>query len=1107
MSHRVTLNQEIKKEGIEDSSLDTSILQDLVVDGLPMEKETVSQITFSKAQQQVIHSRGKNLLVSASAGAGKTAVLVERLCELVIKDRIPLSSILAMTFTEDAAREMKSRLKLRLMEQAGDPWIDLQLGQLETASISTIHSFCLDIVQRYYYLAHLSYSVVSHVDTGLADEQALAQAHQNALVAMDPQKRATLSLYLAAYGQGDKELQATILKFLELARSKPDWKAWIQSCHKPSEQVADDFYGWFALRIQALIDIFETMEETVLELSFTRADKQQEYLNLFQGKQQKLKACLVALEEKNYMAFGHRFVEYIETSGKFTPTINKTSFKEIQQDSRRYEKAIADALFTPEAFFQTAKETSLVQEAFVELAIAVQEEFLRLKKEAGFIDFSDMEQYAWQILQHDQASETLRNQYEVILIDEYQDTNDLQESIIQAIARKNNVFRVGDIKQSIYRFRQARPQLMKSHLEQMDDLNEVIAMQENYRSTKRLIDFNNTFFSQLMNVEGMEGQFSAMDYAKVGSPKQMEEPQKPIRFLFTEYQNTLDPKTGERMKENKAHSLHRKHRFDLIAHDISQKLEAKEIQMRDVAILTRTSTPHDELKQALESWGIRSIHHLRKGFYTNKAIQIVLSALRVIQDNRNDIALMAALCSPLTGLSQEDILPLLTKREDEQTLYQALHSSPEGYKVLALERKLRALKNKSLPEMVLAIYALNDFYDKKTTAQDKTNLDLLLQKAVEANGLLDLDGFLDSAGLEENLDKTSEAIPFGKEEDAVKISTIHASKGLQYKLVYILCEQTQRDMDAGTPIQFDADLGLSFDGLDVSNRLKRQSASHLALAHKRYLEDLEEKMRLLYVACTRAEQELVFVDALKHEDLYNGPLNTYALLNNKGFTSWFFHLFHMGSDPDVIFDKVETLYERPDLSVLTQNKSVPLRFYSLPTQILTSQTASETKQKTSWKQIQNQAERSSVQARVRGTLVHDIVSSIPYPYQAQDIEAFVQKVGMPLDAKGIEQILALNQNDLYQQFMDLPHEFECSYCTKTDNSYVHGFMDLVVELSNQETAVIDFKTDIAFDSFSLLKKYRNQLETYKEALQKIHPHKTIRAWIYSFSLKEMIEVR
>lgn len=1094
--------ESIWQEKSEDSSLSTP----LEVDGLPLEKENVSQITFSKAQKQVIHSRGKNLLVSASAGAGKTAVLVERLCELVIKDRIPISSILAMTFTEEAAREMKSRLKLRLMEQAGDPWIDLQIGQLETAAISTIHSFCLSIVQRYYYLAGLSYSVVSHVDTGLADDQALEQAHQNALATMDPYKRAALSLYLAAYGQGDKELQATILKFLDLARSKPDWKAWIQSCKTPSPRITHDFYGWFALRIQALIDIFEIMEETVLELSFARADKQQEYLTLFQGKQQKLKVCLLALEEKNYMAFGNRFIEYIETSGKFTPTINKTSFKEIQQDSRRYEKAIADVLFTPEIFAQTTQETSLVQEAFVELAIAVQEEFLRLKREAGFIDFSDMEQYAWQILQHEQAAQTLRDQYEVILIDEYQDTNDLQESIIQAIARENNVFRVGDIKQSIYRFRQARPQLMKSHIEHLGPFDEVIAMQENYRSTKRLIDFNNTFFSQLMNVEGLEGQFSTMDFAKVGSDKQTEEPQKPVRFLFTEYQNMLDPQTGERMNENKARSLHRKHRLDLIAHDISKKLEAKEIQMRDVAILTRTSTSHDELKQALESWGIRSIHHLRKGFYTNKAIQIVLSALRVIQDNRNDIALMAALCSPLTGLDQENILPLLTKREEDQTLYQALHSSPEGYKVLALERKLRSLKNKSLPEMVLAIYALNDFYDQKTTAQDKTNLDLLLQKAVEANGLLDLDGFLDSAGLEEDLDKTSEAIPFGKEEDAVKISTIHASKGLQYKLVYILGEQTQRDMEAGTPIQFDADLGLSFDGLDVTNRLKRQSASHLALAHKRYLEDLEEKMRLLYVACTRAEQELVFVDALKHEDLYNGPLNTYALLNNKGFTSWFFHLFHLNFDPNVIFEKVETLYERPDLSVLTQNKSVPLRFYKLPTKTLTSQTASETKQKTSWKQIQNQAERSSIQARVRGTLIHDIVSTIPYPYQTKDIESFVKQADMTLDTKGIDQILALNQNDLYQKFMALPHDFECSYCTKTDNVYVHGFMDLVVELSDHETAVIDFKTDIAFDAFSLLRKYRKQLETYKEALQKIYPHKTIRAWIYSFSLKEMIEV-
>lgn len=1063
------------------------------------------ELKFSSAQQAVIDSRNKNLLVSASAGAGKTAVLVERLCQLVLKERISISSILAMTFTEDAAREMKTRLKQRLMLQSGDPWIDMQISQLETASISTIHSFCLDIVGRYYYLVDLSYSTATHVDNGLADQQALAQAIEEGIASLDAKEGAALSLYLEAYSKTEKDLQEVLLKFLELARSKPDWKAWIQSCATADERIAAFFYDWFKIRIQALIDIFEEVVEKVGEMSFSKQLKQDEYLTLFNGKIHKLEACRQALEQKNYVAFAHAFTAYIETTGKFTPTINKQSFKEIQADSRKLEGEIAKNLFTPDQFTAANESTIGLQKTFTDLAIRVQERFLELKKEAGFIDFSDMEQYAWQILQHPSAAKELRDKYELILIDEYQDTNDLQESIIQAIARKNNVFRVGDIKQSIYRFRQARPELMKDHLEHVGEHDEVIAMQENYRSTKTLIDFNNQFFNRLMNIEGLPSQFSAIDFAKPGTPAQSEGDQAQVRFLFTEYGTWQDP-TSDKADLRKAKSVHNKHRYDLIAHDIEQKVASGKYSYRDIAILTRSSTPHDELKEVLDSWGIRAIHHIRKGFYTNKAIQIVLSALRIIQDPRNDIALMAALCSPLTGIEQQQVLPLLAGREPNESLYQRLRSTPQGYEMLKLVRDLRPLKEKTLPEMIVALYGYNQFYEQHTTSQDKTNLDLLLQKAVEASTLMDLDSFLDSARLEENLDKTSEAIPFGKEEDAVRISTIHASKGLQYKVVYVLSDQSTRDMESGNPIVFDADLGLGFEGLDVSHHLKLKSAPALALSQKRFMEELQEKMRLLYVACTRAEKELVFVDSLKNENMYDGPLNVYGLLCSKGFTSWFFRTFHTDLSEDVHFELVESLYDRPNQSISSRNRKVRLQHYQLPVSVISSQTASESKKTASWKSLHTNLPGNSLEARARGTLIHEITGSIAYPYQKNDIEDFAGQAGMSLDDKTVEQILALNDNEQYRFWMSRPHRFECPYCTRQDNAYVHGFMDLVVDLPS-ETVIVDFKSDNVFDDHTLLEKYRSQLETYRQAMEQIRPDQKISAWIYSFTLKKMIEVR
>ena len=1071
-----------------------------------VEKESKPKMKFSPSQQKVIDSRGKNLLVSASAGAGKTAVLVERLCRLVVDDHVPISSILAMTFTEDAAREMKTRLRMRLMEAAKtDPGLNTQVSALETASISTIHSFCLDLVQKYYYMAGLSYSTASHVDNDLADSQALEKAFNQAMLALDPKKSAELLLYMEAFSKDEKHLRERLLKFLELARSKPDPVGWMNSCRTQNEALDDWFFLFYKNRIQALMDIFETMVDAVSELEFKKIEKQQEYTVLFDNKIRALEECRDLLDRKKYSEFANAFVSYIETTGKFTPTINKVSFKTIQADSRHLEKEIAEVLFTEDQFTTASLQTKSVRNTFLDLAIDVSQRFAAIKREEGFIDFADMESYAWQILQNPAAADEIRRQYEVILIDEYQDTNDLQESIAQAICRDNNVFRVGDVKQSIYGFRQARVQLMKGLLEHPGKNDEIIAMQENYRSTARLIRFNNDFFSRLMNVDGLPPQFEAIDLAKPGTPAQSEGPQKPVRFLFTDYTKTGVPGADEEDgKKVSARSIHRHHRCDLIAHDIEQKVKAGEITLRDVAILTRSSTPHDELKQALEAWGIRAINHVRKGFYTNKAIQVVLSAMRVIEDEKNDIALMAVLASPLTGFTQQDILPIIQGTDPSISLYRRLQQSSRGQSMLSIVRRLKELKSLPLPQMVVGIFQIRGFYDYQTSSQDKTNLDVLLEKAVEADRLMDLEGFLESATLEEDLDKTSEATPFGREEDAVRISTIHASKGLQYKLVYILSEQISRDFEGMSPIQFDADLGLALESLDPKTMLRQASAETIALGSKRFVEEQQEKMRVLYVACTRAEKELVFVDSLKDEDEYSWDFDLRALLNNRGFTSWFFHMYHQNPGKDVVFERVDTLYERP-ARTLDPNRRMRIRRYAGPVEEIRSQTASAAKAGVSWPKVGYGKGRESGLAKERGTLFHEIVERVPYPYEKEAVAAYAKEAGLPLSVTDIDEITHLGTIETYARWMKEPHEFECPYCVMEEGAITHGYMDLVVREGNT-IHILDFKTDRAFDEQSLASRYRAQLETYRRAMKSIEPQATVRAWIYSFALGSLFEL-
>lgn len=1059
------------------------------------------ELPFSQAQQAVIDDRNHSLMVSASAGAGKTAVLVERLARMIADERIPVTDILAMTFTEDAAREMKTRLKKRLEPSAQeDEWLQNQMTLLETADISTIHSFCLNLVQKYYYRLGISYKRANTIETGLKDQQALDIAFEKAMRQADPMLQSRMKLYLESFGKNEQDLQKWILKFIEIAQSKPDARAWMESCRNTGSQIEPWFYDWFKMRIQILMEIFEEVEEEVQNMQFPKADKQEEYLRLFEGKLNSLQGCMEALDQKKYMVFGHRFIEYIETTGKFTPTINKRSFAALQKDSRTIEKEIAEVLFSKEEYERIDAQTASLRKLFIDTSLKALEYFDQEKQKQEFLDFSDMEQLAWKLLQSSDVTEELKKRYQVILVDEYQDTNDLQESILSTFAREDNVFRVGDIKQSIYGFRQAKPAIMQKKLDHPGQKEKVLHLQENYRSSKHVIDFNNAFYEKLMNTPGLAGQFSDSDKAVCGLESQKETGAVP-RFLYTCYGGYKEADRPD-MTDVQARSLFRRNRYDRIAADIEQRVQNGEASYRDIAILSRSSTSHDELKSALESWGIRAVHHVKKGFYTNKAIQIILSALRLIQDRRDDISLMAVLGSPLAGYSQQNIVEAARNKEPGQSLYQALSLDRQGQQMIQKIKPLLALRGLPLSRILSRLYNWQDFYAMYTTGQDKTNLDLLMAKAAQAESQMDLQEFLQISTLEEDLDKTSEAIPFGKEEDAVRISTIHASKGLEYKIVYVLSSDSNPDMDAASPVVLDPDLGLSFMGVEEDYSFIQQSAGHLAFEHKRFIEDQQEKMRLLYVATTRAREQLILVDSIKNEEAYQDPMCLRALWANKGFTSWVFHTFFKNPGSVIAFDKKEGLLDRPNRGLKAPWKK-KLDKFTGDVPVIQGGTASAAKQNLSWKNLEDAAPGSgSVQGRARGTLFHEMAEQLEWPYQKEQAKAYALKQGIELSEEDLDQFLSLNQDAAYAAWKKLPHQYECPYAVFDGTRFLHGYMDMIAQ-DGDTVHILDFKSDRVFDMDALKRRYREQLETYRRAMQLIYPHKKVQAWIYSFYMQEM----
>lgn len=1031
---------------------------------------------FSIPQKEAIDIRNTNVVVSASAGSGKTAVLVERLCQLVLKDHISIDSILAMTFTKDAAAEMKARLLSELKEQPKTDYILQQMALLETASISTIDSFCLSIVQNYYYKIPISYTMSKQTASTAQTRLAFENAYKHAIQDLDLKAYTQLKMYFHSFGKTEEDIQKYIEDILAIINSKSeeDAKAWIENIQESytylNPKIMEYALKYFHNHCLAMTEI---LNEVIDQIS-----KPEDY----EIKKDYLSKCLDAT---SYSDFKVQFELYLKNTIGFKKTIDKVDYSKYQTSFKEHETSIVENLFDEAFYLKDIQNHKDLVDTLFELTNKVKLYFQLEKKKMEVIDFNDMEHFAYQLLQDPMIKEEMYNKYQMILVDEFQDTNELQEKIIASFCHENNVFRVGDIKQSIYGFRQANPKIMQDWMEKEDTNNTPLLLQENYRSNASVIEFNNDFYSKIMNNELLGEQFKDIDIANVGTKGQMESPQYPVRFLYTEYKNEDGNKAT--IKKN-----HNENRFDLIANDIIEKHEAG-MPYKSMCVLTRNHAPQEKLKAVFEAYNIPAMITIDHGFFTNPAIQIVISTLKALEDLTDDISLCASLMSPLFNISFSQIANCCIEKEKGTSLYTSIKN--EDFMKSFFE--LYANKNKTITQLLQYIYAYNDFYYASTTIQDKNNLDYLLELAGQFENQNDIHSFVLQLSKDAMQDQTQEASLYGKEDDVVQVKTMHQSKGLQFPIVYILSQHEQRDKHGSSCILFDSTLGLSLKGLSLDYKLKYNSIYHLALQTKKELDDLAEEMRVFYVATTRPQKELVIVDTIESIEDFYSPLNAYTLLEDESYTGWLLHTYANMSDSLVVFDKKQGLYERP-LKVRQNNTPYALPTYSKASKAFSSQTASGAKIKLDWKEVS----LSKNMGTIRGTLFHEIVAQCSYPYQEKDIIAYADSYGYTLKDHDIKQILALNSDALYASWMKEKHVFEQSYIIEEKNQVVHGFMDLVI-YKEDEVIIVDFKTDAVDNEQKLIDLYTIQLQTYKKAMKKL-TNLPINTYIYSFSLSKCI---
>lgn len=1082
--------------------------------------EEMKMPKFNKQQLKAIQTKEKNIMVSASAGSGKTTVLIERLMDLVVKDLVPIDAILAMTFTEAAANEMKKRLAASLqqaLQQAKSSeeqaYISKQLTNIQTAHISTIHSFCLSILQDYYYIIGLDAERISHImDNGtmvLFQEKALEYAFQIQHKQNNP-TFAELCMMFSTRNESDETLRTLITNLATLANSQPDPETWLNYLldlytNKESfDDIPQEILQYF---FEYLSVCFTQYKEYILSLNHLyvyRYDSEVKKADIVRKKVEYLKKLENDLSAYNYDMFCLDLQSIAHCIIPTSPDKEDTEYAKLRKQIQDLEDSLLKILFSKHRLLSDINSLYPYIKIIVQLVKDYRNHYAKLKEMEKVIDFDDMEHFALEILQCNdgQVADLYRQQFKEIMVDEFQDSNEIQNTLVQLICRKNNVFRVGDIKQSIYKFRHAKPQLMRRIIENKGKYDEVIYLSNNYRSKKMVVDFNNLLFEHLMNLDGFSCSYADEDNVEVGVDAQKED-NVPICFHAI-FHNQIKQEQDLRISMNDIKASY-------IANQILEIKEKENRKWKDFVVLTRSNSRKENMKKIFDELNIPYFIDVKTGFYQSTSVQLMISTLKAIVNPHDDIAYIATMTAPLFMCKIQEMANIkLQKRayrieEAEKTNQDVYELSYYGYlqkfpteASIAFEALRNTCNNCSLTETLNNLFNQNDFYASHTTIQEKTNLDLLFDKAVqfEQQHATGIHAFLTSIDQIKDA-QTAEAIPIGSEADVVRVMSIHQSKGLQFPVVFLW------STDSIKPIEFndfgilDNELGIAIKKMELPERFMRTTLYRIAMEHKINKENLEEEMRILYVATTRAQQQMHIVDCIKSMDEYKKPLTTSSIYERKGYTSWVLQYFIEKPNELFTIKEVHQFWNSTPVPVTTAQSHEKL-IYQLPSKSL--QFTSATQHKTNEITFQLQYTKGSQY----GTYMHKMIESLNFnQWDDENIKKVANSLQFPISKYDIQKLKNLHSNPLFQEALQHTCYHELPYVVQNKDEILHGFMDFV-SISENTITIIDFKTDALDDPNDLIQRYRDQLCHYHKAMSILYPNHKITCYIYSFHLSEMI---
>lgn len=893
---------------------------------------------WTEQQKNAIEARGGTLLVSAAAGSGKTAVLVERLIRLITDRKNPCDAdrLLVVTFTSAAASEMRERTAKRLSDMIAENPLDLNLQRqqmlLQNAHISTIHAFCLDILRENFEKLDIP------PDFRIADQNEGEILRQDILNDILEEKYAQsesggafyeLSRILSS-SRGDATLVETILRLYDFMRSLDDPDGWIKNMlnmYDLKKPVCETVWGKIALghAESAFKSALKSQRQALLKI-YSDEKLSKAYAPAFESDVTGIENLLAKVRNGEWdglvSAVSNFSFERLGTLRKFDDDALKEEVKSARDGVKKMLSNLSKGILccTKEEFAQDIKILRPVAQSLAEIVKELDRRFFAEKLSRGILDFSDLEQLALKLLvkrtpdgfEFTDSAKEISQRFDEVLVDEYQDTNPAQDMIFRAVSKNDgNLFMVGDVKQSIYSFRQAMPDIFIDRAKRCAPYGggypAKVILGRNFRSRKGVTDAVNFIFGRLMTKT-----LGGIDYGKddelVAGAKYFERGGADFAV------HIIDASENDGGDNNELEARHIAREIkELVREGFTVQGESgpRPVSYRDFCILLRSMSGRaDKFKRALDEENVPAYADIASGYLDAYEVMVMMSLLRILDNPLQDIPLVSVLLSPVFGFTPDDVAQIRIKSRKENLYLAMVDMSREGDarfdEFIGMLDRLRTLAA-VLPadRLILRIYDetgfLNVFEAMQGGELRRANLRLLLDYArvYESAGYRGLAGFV--RFIDRIVKQKSDLAPasaISETADVVRIMSIHKSKGLEFPICFLadLSKQFNR-VDSQRPALFHPSCGFGSIIRDERLNCRYTTLPKEAVKLEAQKSMLSEEMRVLYVAMTRAKERLYAVATLSNPENSiakaasmpldeNSKISTYEAMSAQSPADW-----------------------------------------------------------------------------------------------------------------------------------------------------------------------------------------------------------------------------